>query len=101
MLTLSRFPRIALFVVSALPTAWMERIDSKNIRFAFANRLFQRGRPAEALQYLDLFLHTSRPSTAEDILRALCLYQGFGKFRDAMSNFKRANDLNFQEAQGL
>jgi len=100
-LTLSRFPRIALSITSMLPVAWMEREDSKRIRFAFANKLFQHDRPAKALRYLDLFLHTSRPSIAEDILRALCIYQGFGRFRDAMSQIKRGNDRNLQEADSL
>ena len=100
-LTLSRFPRIALSITSMLPVAWMEREDSKRIRFAFGNKLFQHGRPAEALRYLDLFLHTSRPSIAEDILRALCMYQGFGRFRDAMSQIKIANDRNLKEADSL
>ncbi len=79
----------------------MERTDSKRIRCAIANRLFQRDRPLEALQYLKLFWHVSSPSIEEYLLGAMCLYQGLGRYRDAMSLLARANELGLVDAERL
>jgi len=100
-LILSRFWRFAPFFTSVLPAAWMERTDSKRIRCALANRLFQRDRPAEALRYLNLFWETSRPSIDEYLVGAMCLYQGLGRYHDAMALLSRANELGLVEAARL
>lgn len=77
----------------------MKSVNGETFRIAIADDLFQRDRPAEALQYLDRTQRGRRPSTDEYLLRGLCLYQGFGRFGDAMSLWTSANEIGAEEAR--
>lgn len=77
------------------------RLATKRVRLAIGNSLFQLDYPMEALQYLERSSRSDRPSTDEYLLRAMCLFQGLGRFRDAVSLLACANELNAKEAKRL
>jgi putative glycosyltransferase (TIGR04372 family) len=96
-LALSRCPRLVLFVLLLLPA----KVGKRSVRLAIGNSLFQLDHPSEALTYLEQSSHSDRLSTDEYLLRAMCLFQGLGRFHDAVLLLARANEQNTQEAQRL
>jgi putative glycosyltransferase (TIGR04372 family) len=94
-----RFPRLAPSLLARIPEKWMKTPIGERFRIAIADDLFQRDHPAESLQYLDRTLYGRRPSTDEYLLRGLCLYQGFGRFGDAMSLWTHANSVAAADAR--
>ncbi len=96
-LGLSCAPRFVLSLLLLLPP----RIGKRSVRLAIGNSLFQLDHPAEALQYLERSFGSDRASTDEYLLRAMCLFQGLGRFRDAVSLLAQANELTIREAERL
>ncbi len=94
---LSVCPRLVVSILLLAP----QKFGPRSIRLGIANALFQLDHPAEALQYLDRSSRSDRWSTEETLLRAMCLFQGLGRFRDAVSVLTRANEMNAQEAEKL
>ena len=96
-IALSWSPRFVLFLLLLLPAS----VAKRKIRLAIGNSLFQLDHPLEALQYLEQSLRVSQPSTDEYLLRAMCLFQGLGRFREAVLLLQRANELRIQEINRL
>jgi putative glycosyltransferase (TIGR04372 family) len=100
-LTLLRFPGLLPLVQAIFPERWNERESLKAFRVSVAEYLFQQDRSAEALHYLDVSQRNARPSIDENLVRGMCLYQGFGRFNDAVALWARANECGLEEAQRL
>jgi putative glycosyltransferase (TIGR04372 family) len=95
--TLSCSPRLVLFVLLLLP----RRLATNRIRLAIGNSLFQLDYPAQALYYLERSAHSDEVSTGEYLLRAMCLFQGLGRFREAVSLLACVNAINAKRARRI
>lgn len=76
----------------------MSTSDGKGFCDALGHDLFQDDRPAEAWQCFERSINAGSATTDEYLLGSMALYHGLGRFRDAMSLFTRANQLNMAEA---
>ena len=94
---LSLSPRLVLSFLLLLPAGMAKR----KVRLAIANSLFQLDYPSESLRYLEQSLRVGQPSSDEYLLRAMCLFQGLGRFHEAMSLLRQANDRNAKEVKRL
>lgn len=88
-------PRLVTFFLCKLPN----RFAGERFRLAIGNSLFQLDYPAEALRYLEQSSYSDKLSIDEYLLRAMCLFQGLGRFDDAVSLLARANEANIKEAE--
>jgi putative glycosyltransferase (TIGR04372 family) len=91
---LSYFPRLTLFLLLQLPAS----VSTKRVRLAIANSLFQLDHPEQALQYLKRSSRFDQPTIEELFFQSVCLFQGLGLFRDAISQFACANERNVKAA---
>ena len=71
------------------------------VRVTIGNSLFKRDRPLEALAYFEQIQGSGNASIDEYLVRGLCLYQGLGRFRDAVALWTHANELAFARARSL
>jgi putative glycosyltransferase (TIGR04372 family) len=100
-LALLRCPRLVPTVLRLLPERLIQTGGGKTIYVAAGYRLFQDDRPEEAWLCLRRYLQMGRPTIEQNLLGAMCLYHGLGRFRDAMALLARANERGDEEATGL
>jgi putative glycosyltransferase (TIGR04372 family) len=98
-LTLSFFPRLARFVLPILPDRWIKTPNGTASCIETGYHLFQRDHPTEAWQWFERAIRVGRPTADDNLLAAICLYHGLGRFRDAMSLLRRANESGIAEAK--
>lgn len=98
---LSFCPRFARLVLPMLPDRWIKTPSGKASCIDTGYHLFQRDRPTEAWQWFERALRVGRPTTDDNLLGAICLYHGLGRFRDAMSLLSRANERNIADMERL
>lgn len=91
-------PRIASFALEQV----LKTIRRPSRVFSVAAALLlRRDRPAAAWHCLRPLLKFGRPSIEQYLLAANCLYQGLGRYRDAMALLTRANESAIGEAARL
>lgn len=100
-LTLLRFPRLAPWVVPVWPHLWIESKRGRSFCGLVGYGLLQEDHPVEAWRWISLLFDFGRPSIDEYLLGANCLYQGLGRYRDAMALLNRANECGIKEAARL
>lgn len=93
--------RLALRVPRLLPALMQILPVSSAVRLTIGNSLFKRDYPLEALEYFKKIEGAGRISSDEYMVRGLCLYQGLGRFRDAVAMWTQANEQALDEARKL
>jgi tetratricopeptide (TPR) repeat protein len=93
--------RVALQIPHLLPVLSRGLPANSAVRVTIGNSLFKRDRPLEALAYFEQIRGSGDASIDEYLVRGLCLYQGLGRFRDAVALWTRANALAFAKARSL
>jgi putative glycosyltransferase (TIGR04372 family) len=99
-LILSRWRNAALWFLRGLSKYLPRRVGPKQLYFVAGHQLLQLNRPEEAWQCLEQCLRYSR-DPAHYFLSAICLYHGLGRFSDALSLLRKANDLRIAQARKL
>ena len=97
-LGLSFCPRFAPYVLSLLSDRWINTPNGTASCIETGYHLFQRDRPVEAWPWFERALRVGSPTADDNLLAAICLYHGLGRFRDAMSLLRGANERNFADA---
>lgn len=92
-LALSFCPRFAQLVLPMLPDRWIKTPNGKTSCIETGYHLFQRDHPLEAWPWFERALRVGLPTADDNLLGAICLYHGLGRFRDAMSLLRRTNEL--------
>jgi putative glycosyltransferase (TIGR04372 family) len=100
LLMLSGRLSIALFVLRAAPKRWFDPDAWRQCYYVAAHQLLQLNRLKEASQCLERCLPDNR-DPSHFLFAAVCSYHGFGRFADALTLFRRANDLREDEARKL
>lgn len=93
--------RVVLFVLALLPSVLTKRSSVQSLCFVTANQLLFREQPEEAWLWFQWCLRLGPTPTDQYLQAALCLFQGMGRFGDAMSLFVRANEQGIAEAKRL
>jgi putative glycosyltransferase (TIGR04372 family) len=101
LLLLSSFPRVTSFIVNIMPLGSRDSEDAKTYRLQIGNILLHQDRPEQAWQWMQRVLGGGFQSSDEYFLATVCLFQGLGRFRDAVSLFSRINEQNFERAKSL
>src|SRR5262249_51961531 len=83
-----------------LPERSMVPDEQANTYFAAAHELFYKNSPANAWKLFEECLRHSR-TPVHFIVASVCLFQGLGRHREAMTLLTRANDLSRQQARKL
>jgi putative glycosyltransferase (TIGR04372 family) len=83
------------------PDWWFVREERIDFAFNTANYLLQHERPKEAWTYYDRSLREKNRDPVHYFVAAVCLFQGLGRFREALLLLSQANDLRLQEARKL
>lgn len=76
-----------------LPDRWIKTPNGKTSCIETGYHLFQRDHPLEAWPWFERALRVGLPTADDNLLGAICLYHGLGRFRDAMSLLRRTNEL--------
>lgn len=97
-MALSLVPRLSILILRLLAGRWIETDGGRAFFVVTGYYLFQRDFPVEAWQWFERGLSFGRPSVDNDLLAAICLYHGLGRFDDAIVLLARANERNFAEA---
>ena len=100
-LSLLRCPRLVRMVLWLLPERLIQGGDGQEIYVEAGYQLFQDDRPEEAWLCLKRYLQMGRPTIEQNLLGAMCLYHGLGRFRDAMALLARANEQGVEDAAGI
>lgn len=98
---LSFCPRFAPYVLSLLSDRWIKTPNGTASCIETGYHLFQRDHPEEAWQWFERALRVGSPTADNNLLGAICLYHGLGRFRDAMSLLKGVNERNLSETKRL
>ncbi len=98
-LALSFWPRFASYFLPMLPDRWIRTPNGKTSCIETGYHLFQRDHPVEAWQWFERALRVGNPTADDNLLGAICLYHGLGRFRDAMSLLGRANERGIAETK--
>jgi putative glycosyltransferase (TIGR04372 family) len=93
--------RAALRIPGLLPAFMQILPNNSAVRVTIGNSLFRQDHPQEALEYFTQIQDIGSISTDEYLVRGLCLYQGLGRFRDAVALWAKANELAFDKAKDL
>jgi putative glycosyltransferase (TIGR04372 family) len=96
---LLRFPRLLPFVLPMLPEGWIAQVGGKAFCLEIGYKFFQQDRPVQAWPWLKRSLHMGSPSIDDNLLAAMCLYHGLGRFHDAISFLALANEQSLKEAE--
>ncbi|HEY6618716.1 MAG TPA: TIGR04372 family glycosyltransferase [Steroidobacteraceae bacterium] len=97
-LALLRRPWLVPLVLRLLPDRLIRRGGGEEIFVEAGYQLFQDDRPEEAWLCLQRYLQIGRPSIEQNLLVAMCLYHGLGRFRDAMALLACANERGAEDA---
>ena len=100
-LALSLCPRFASHILSMLPDRWIKTPNGTASCIETGYHLFQRDHPEAAWRWFERAFRIGLPTADEKLLGAICLYHGLGRFRDAMSLLRDANEHNYVEAKRL
>ena len=93
--------RVALRVPRLLPALLQVLPKNSAVRVTIGNSLFKRDCSLEALEYFEQTKRIGSVSTDEYLVRGLCLYQGLGRFHDAVALWARANESALDKAKIL
>jgi len=98
---LLRHPRLVPIVLPALPERLIKKTGRESLYLIAAYKLLQSDWPSEAWLCIQRYLRIGRPSIEEYLLAANCLYQGLGRFHDAMAVLTQANEQSLRETVNL
>jgi len=100
-LALLRHPRLVPIVLPALPERVIGKAGRETIYLAAGLPLLQHDWPDEAWLCLQSYFRIGHPSIEDYLVGANCLYQGLGRFRDAMSLLTQASEKSLRERASL
>lgn len=98
---LLRYPKYLALVPRIVPGRLLQRIGGKSRCLGYGYHLLQNDDPEGAWRWLRLALEMGRPSIDEYLLGANCLYNGLGRFRDAMALLEESNKYGDQDIKAL
>jgi len=88
---LLRHPKYLAVIPLIVPGALLKRIGGKSRCLGYGYHLLQNDDPEGAWRWLRLALQIGRPSIDDYLLGANCLYNGLGRFNDAMALLAQSN----------
>lgn len=88
---LLRHPKYLAVIPLTVPGALLKRIGGKSRCLGYGYHLLQNDDPEGAWRWLRLALQIGRPSIDDYLLGANCLYNGLGRFNDAMALLAQSN----------
>lgn len=98
---LLRHPKYLALVPRVVPGRLLQRIGGKSRCIGYGYHLLQNDYPEGAWRWLRLALDMGRPSIDEYLLGTNCLYNGLGRFRDAMALLEQSNEYGKQDIRAL